>query len=343
MYVLQGGGVRMNRWRRFFYLFSLSRKTRKQLLIGILVPVILTACVCSSFIYAAIYPDPGPSTSEMSGLDSIFYIVSVFMSPLTALIITLVALKEPRHPPKAILYLISAFLILGTGIAFAAKMSVDPLLDKSTADIFTIICVAPVALIFSLPGIYSIAYTVPEIRAILQDNTSQRVLACILARKAISFSDLAKVAIIPRDEVDNLVDELLHSGQLIGTIDTELQWIYTAGYLAEKQRQLMEWVRVRGRIRLEELAHLLNVSLETTKEWIYQLVQRDQFDGYVNWQQNMVYDSIAGTIGINSLCPQCGGQLTPAQGQRIVCLSCGTETWSSTSKLVLVERTSPIT
>lgn len=103
------------------------------------------------------------------------------------------------------------------------------------------------------------------------------------------------------------------------------------GYLlSEKQRQLIEWVNVRGRIRLDELARLLAVSVETTAEWIYQLVQRGQFNGYVNWGQRLVYASTAQKIGSESLCPQCGGQLSPAPGNCIVCLHCGTEAWVTT-------------
>ena len=121
------------------------------------------------------------------------------------------------------------------------------------------------------------------------------------------------------------LDELLRSGQLAGSIDAGQGCIYTAGWLAEKQRQLLEWVDLRGQMRLEELARLLKVSPQMVSDWIYQLVQRGQFKGYANWTQGIIYAAAAHKLGTESACPSCGGQLTPGGGGRIVCQHCGTE------------------
>ena len=180
---------------------------------------------------------------------------------------------------------------------------------------------------FSLPGIYSAARTLPEVRAILEEDINRRVLRTIQFRGAVSFTDLVKAVNIPQSEVGDRVDQLISSGQLAATLDAEQQWIYTASYLAEKQRDLLQRVKERGRIRLDDLARLLNVSVGTTTEWIYQLVAREQFDGYINWKQGLIYAATASRIGAASQCPQCGGTLSPAPGDCIVCLYCGTEAW----------------
>ena len=308
----------MTPWRRVLRLFALSPGPRKLLLTAVLIPVVLLGCLL------ALLATTGPS-STLTDSEGLSLVASFFLLPLMAALTALAALRESRRPPKAVLWLLAAVLILLAGGIMAALMLRDPELEADVPAIFLLIMIAPVAVLITLPGIYRIAQVVPEIRAILWDNANERALHLIEARGAIEFADLSAATGISPGEVDDILDDLLRSGRLAGSMDAGQGWIYTAGWLAEKQRQLLEWVELRGHVRLDDLARLLKISPQLAADWVYQLVQRGQFSGYANWTEGVIYAAAAQKIGIKSACPSCGGQLTPGGSGRIVCQHCGTE------------------
>jgi DNA-binding Lrp family transcriptional regulator len=320
----------MNRGQRLFNLFSLSRKARNWFIAAMLLPLLLLIFLLVLLALMSATPtQDSPSSTEFNNAAAVLLVVGLFLLPLAALITAIAGWREPRHPPRAFLFLLCAFLLLLAGVLITVEMYTDPISDKTVYPVMIVNVALPLALLFSLPGIYSAARALPEVRAILEDDINRLVLGTIQARGAVSFADLAKAVNIPLSEVYDRVDQLISSRQLAATLDAEQKWIYTASYLAEKQRNLLQWVNERGRIRLDELARLLKVSVETSTEWIYQLVEREQFDGYINWKQGLIYAATASKIGAASQCPQCGGMLSPAPGDCIVCLHCGTEAWSS--------------
>ena len=310
----------MTPWRRLLRLFALSPGPRRLLWIAALIPIVTALCLLALW-----FNTPPDAEATMSNFEGTALLLSFIILPLGAALTALAAWREPRRPPKAALWLLSAALFLLAGGILAVVMLQDPELETDVPAIFMLMMIAPLALLITLPGIYRMAQIVPEIGAILSSETNQRVLRLIAARGAIRFVDLADAAGISPAELDDLLDELLRSGQLAGSIDAGQGCIYTAGWLAEKQRQLLEWVDLRGQMRLEELARLLKVSPQMVSDWIYQLVQRGQFKGYANWTQGIIYAAAAHKIGTESACPSCGGQLTPGGGGRIVCQHCGTE------------------
>jgi ribosomal protein S27AE len=231
------------------------------------------------------------------------------------------------------MWFVASFFIFLAGVIVSFMMIQDSSLERAVALTFLLIIIAPVALLFSLPAMYSATRAVPEIRAVLIEVTSERALAFITSRRALTLPELALLAGIPLGETDNIVDDLLRSGRLAGSLDPSTGWIYTSAYLADQQSQLLAWINLRGHITIEELAQLLRVSSVVTLDWIYQLVQRRQFAGYVNWKTRTLYAEAARKIGANSQCPECGGALVPASVQRIVCQSCGTEMFGRRIKL----------
>jgi hypothetical protein len=310
----------MTPWRRVLRLFALSPGPRKLLLVVVLIPVVLLGCL---LLLLATNATAGEST--LTDAEGLSLVTSFFLLPLMAALTGLAALREPRRPPKAVLWLLAAVLFLLAGGIMAALMLRDPDLTADVPAFFLLMMIAPIVLLITLPGIYRLLQVVPEIRAILNEETSERARCLIEARGALRFDELASATGIDPDEVDDFLDDLLQSGQLAGSMDAAQGWIYTAGWLAEKQRQLLEWVELRGHVRLDDLARLLEISPQMVTDWLYQLVQRGQFDGYANWTQGVIYAAAAGKIGADSQCPSCGGQLTAASGGRIVCQHCGTE------------------
>jgi hypothetical protein len=300
-------------------LFALSPTPRTLVLVAVLIPVAVMGCLGFLLLTGS------AADTTLTDPEALSLVTSFFLLPLMAALTALAALREPRRPPKAVLWLLAAVLFLLAGGVMAALMLRDPGLEADVPAVFLLMMIAPVVVVITLPGIYRMLQVIPEIRAILSEETNARVLQLIEARGAIRFADLAAAAGVSPDTIDEVLDELLQSGKLAGSMDAGQGWIYTADWLAEKQRVLLEWVELRGHVHLDVLARLLSVSPGMATDWVYQLVQRGQFDGYANWGQGIIYAAAAEKIGAASQCPSCGGQLTPGGAGSIVCQHCGTE------------------
>jgi DNA-directed RNA polymerase subunit RPC12/RpoP len=105
----------------------------------------------------------------------------------------------------------------------------------------------------------------------------------------------------------------------------ENQRVYSIAALAEKQRTLLGAVLARGRISLNELVIELKAPEDLVKQWVYNLVQRGQFHGFVDWQKKMLYSREAESLAVQNRCPNCGGELNLAGKGVNQCEYCGVE------------------
>jgi hypothetical protein len=92
----------------------------------------------------------------------------------------------------------------------------------------------------------------------------------------------------------------------------------------KKEQRLLSMVRTQGRVSVSEAALQLDVSRETLKRYLHDLVGKQLFQGYVNWDQDMLYALDASGMG-SGACPNCGGKLELAGKGVIQCPYCGTE------------------
>jgi DNA-binding Lrp family transcriptional regulator len=259
-------------------------------------------------------------------LEMILFLLGAFIGPLMTIFLALAARSEKRTPPRALLWCIAAILLALAGLVLTSALLLDAGSSLLAASVVMLtLIVGPVVLLISLPAVYFAARALPEVRAALLDDLNLRASGLIQARGEMSFAQLASELDIPIESVDNLLDDLLRAGKFNGTLLTRWQRVYTTTALAEKQRFLLEQVRSQGRVRMADLARTLNAPPELTRDWLYQLVQRGQFTGYINWDHGWLYASIAQRIGADSQCPNCGGQLSPGPAQTIRCLYCGSE------------------
>lgn len=107
----------MNRRQRLFNLFSLSRKARNWFIVAILLPLVLLICLLALLVLMAATPTQGdPSSTEFDNVAAVMLVVGLFLLPLGALITAVAGWREPRHPPRAFLFLLSAFLLLLAGV-----------------------------------------------------------------------------------------------------------------------------------------------------------------------------------------------------------------------------------
>ncbi len=93
----------------------------------------------------------------------------------------------------------------------------------------------------------------------------------------------------------------------------------------QKQRQLLDIVKSRGQVRVNELAVEMGVPLDTVKNMVHQLVGLQVFSGYINWDDGVLFSSDASKLRDLKTCEKCGGNIQLAGKGVVQCPYCGTE------------------
>jgi hypothetical protein len=97
---------------------------------------------------------------------------------------------------------------------------------------------------------------------------------------------------------------------------------------ADKERAILNSVMTRGRVTIPDLAIEGNLSRDQVKGYIYDLIGKDLFRGYVNWDKGELVSAEAAHIK-DGTCPNCGGHVELAGKGLVRCPFCGTETYLS--------------
>jgi len=92
----------------------------------------------------------------------------------------------------------------------------------------------------------------------------------------------------------------------------------------KKQKQILNMVTTQGQISISEAALELDASRDQIKAWVYDLVGKGLFSGYINWNDGLLISRRAAELRGNK-CPQCGGQVELSGKGVVSCPYCGTE------------------
>lgn len=92
-----------------------------------------------------------------------------------------------------------------------------------------------------------------------------------------------------------------------------------------QQRKLLDLVKTRGQVEIAEAVLELDTTRTNVQEYLYALVGRGLFSGYVDWDSGVLYSVDAKELNQRSTCPNCGGQLELAGKGLIKCPYCGAE------------------
>ena len=92
----------------------------------------------------------------------------------------------------------------------------------------------------------------------------------------------------------------------------------------QKERTLLNMVQTRGQVDVPTAVLELKVSRDTMKQYVYDLVGKGLFTGYVNWDKGVLYSRQAADMPTDR-CPNCGGRLELAGKGVVQCPFCGTE------------------
>jgi hypothetical protein len=94
---------------------------------------------------------------------------------------------------------------------------------------------------------------------------------------------------------------------------------------AEALRTVLDMVKTRGRVNVSDLVIQLKSDQPSVQSMIYRLVGMGVFDGYVNWDEGVLYSEEASALHEVTQCKHCGGNLTLAGKGIVKCPFCGTE------------------
>lgn len=96
-----------------------------------------------------------------------------------------------------------------------------------------------------------------------------------------------------------------------------------------KEQQVLNAVQTQGELRIANLAVEMNLGVDQIKRYVYDLVGKGLFTGYVDWQAGKLISQDAGqlarTIQDTGKCPNCGAPLALAGKGLIKCGYCGAE------------------
>ena len=77
---------------------------------------------------------------------------------------------------------------------------------------------------------------------------------------------------------------------------------------ADKERAILNSVMTRGKVSIPDLAIEGNLTRDQVRDYIYDLIGKDLFRGYVNWERGELVSAEAAQIK-DGTCPNCGGRL----------------------------------
>ena len=95
-----------------------------------------------------------------------------------------------------------------------------------------------------------------------------------------------------------------------------------------KQRKILNMVSTQGQVRIAEVALELGATKDQLKQWLYDLVGKGLFSGYINWDDGVLYSKQASQLKSGS-CPNCGAKLEMAGKGVVKCAACGSEVFLS--------------
>ncbi|MGD2142869.1 MAG: hypothetical protein PVF54_00175 [Anaerolineae bacterium] len=96
-----------------------------------------------------------------------------------------------------------------------------------------------------------------------------------------------------------------------------------------KEQKLHGMIQAQGQISIPEAAIELDVDRDKVKSWVYDLVDKGLFAGYINWDERMLYSRDASQMRGQNRCPNCGGEVELAGKGVISCPYCGAEIFLS--------------
>ncbi len=92
----------------------------------------------------------------------------------------------------------------------------------------------------------------------------------------------------------------------------------------EQEKRLLTAVLTRGQVSINDLAREMGLSRPQVQRYLYDLVGKGLFTGYVDWKRGILYAREVADMPSDS-CPNCGGQREIVGKGVARCAYCGAE------------------
>ncbi len=159
----------------------------------------------------------------------------------------------------------------------------------------------------------------------LSASAEQLLVDLVQLRGEVTFDEAAEELHSSASQVAHVAEQVVAAGALAGAVDLSNQRIYSMAMLAQKQMQLASVVQAQGQVTMAELSRELRTPESLIRQWLYQLVRRGRFSGYVDWQSDTVFSQERPQLLQRHTCPNCTAHLELV-GQGIIgCTYCGAE------------------
>lgn len=94
---------------------------------------------------------------------------------------------------------------------------------------------------------------------------------------------------------------------------------------AQKQRQLLNMIKAKGQVNIIDAVYELESDRDQVQAWLYDLVGKGLYSGYINWDDGLLYSAEAKNLRQLEQCKSCGGKLSLAGKGVVKCPYCGTD------------------
>jgi hypothetical protein len=281
---------------------------------------LLTLGLACSTVYSL-----SAGTSSADGLGRFAFTFGFMALPVVALLFLVGALRDKRALPRGLMIGGSALIILLSGFFTSLAMGLDAEMPVVTSAGLFLLFFVPVGILLLGIALYFTSKGLPELRSAIAADRERRAIQMIEARGEVTLADLAAELGIRADACDDIVEAALKSERFFGWHDAARERVYSAKELRERQTRLAAIVTARGQIHMDDLAHELSAPRELTRTWMYELVKRGEFTGYINWDEGVLYSKEARRLTEAGRCPNCNGELSLAGKGVIRCRYCSSE------------------
>jgi len=265
------------------------------------------------------------ATSSADGWGRFGFTFGFMSLPVVALLFLIGAAREKRPLPRGLMVIGSALIILLSGLFTSLALGLDAEIPFVTSAGAFLLFFVPIGIVLFGLALYFTSQGLPELRAAIAADRERRAIQMIEARGEVTLTDLADELGIRVEACDDIVEAALKAERFFGWHDAARGRVYSAKELRERQTRLAAIVTARGQIHMDDLAHELSAPRELTRTWMYELVKRGEFTGYINWDEGVLYSKEAHHLTEAGRCPHCNGELSLAGQGVIRCKYCGSE------------------
>ena len=245
----------------------------------------------------------------------------LFFIPLISVVMMVAgAWSEQKPLPRAVGLFIGWLILSGTFAIAAIGIA-----QKGGNWAATLITGGVLALILAgLIGFYGLQ-SFREYTKALSASAEQLLVDLVQIRGEVTLDEAAEELRSSASDAAHVAEQAAASGALAGAVDLPNQRIYSLAMLAQKQAQLASVVQAQGQITMQDISRELRAPEALIRQWLYQLVRRGRFSGYVNWETDTIYSQERGELQQRHTCPNCTAPLELV-GQGIIgCTFCGAE------------------